>query len=127
MMSMDWLPTLLSLVGTSPDPSYPSDGIDLSAALAGAAPVPRTLCWRYLNLAQQACRSGDWTYLKILRSEEHTSELQSLMRISYAVFCLKKKRAHLVQLRYPANRASRRRQRSELRAREDDTPEDNAL
>src|SRR3546814_10530055 len=28
---------------------------------------------------------GDW------RSEEHTSELQSLMRISYAVFCLKKK------------------------------------
>src|SRR3546814_5025016 len=28
------------------------------------------------------------------RSEEHTSELQSLMRISYAVFCLKKKRQH---------------------------------
>src|SRR3546814_7511904 len=27
----------------------------------------------------------------IMRSEEHTSELQSLMRISYAVFCLKKK------------------------------------
>src|SRR3546814_3980008 len=27
-----------------------------------------------------------------LRSEEHTSELQSLMRISYAVFCLKKKK-----------------------------------
>src|SRR3546814_6907213 len=30
--------------------------------------------------------------LKPLRSEEHTSELQSLMRISYAVFCLKKKK-----------------------------------
>src|SRR3546814_8152233 len=29
--------------------------------------------------------------LNVLRSEEHTSELQSLMRISYAVFCLKKK------------------------------------
>src|SRR3546814_5391196 len=28
------------------------------------------------------------------RSEEHTSELQSLMRISYAVFCLKKKKTH---------------------------------
>src|SRR3546814_8591443 len=28
---------------------------------------------------------------KMIRSEEHTSELQSLMRISYAVFCLKKK------------------------------------
>src|SRR3546814_7383322 len=31
-------------------------------------------------------------YLNHLRSEEHTSELQSLMRISYAVFCLKKKK-----------------------------------
>src|SRR3546814_5677075 len=30
----------------------------------------------------------------LLRSEEHTSELQSLMRISYAVFCLKKKKKH---------------------------------
>src|SRR3546814_1288219 len=35
--------------------------------------------------------------LRLARSEEHTSELQSLMRISYAVFCLKKKntRHHL--------------------------------
>src|SRR3546814_8302412 len=31
------------------------------------------------------------SYLEGCRSEEHTSELQSLMRISYAVFCLKKK------------------------------------
>src|SRR3546814_7156344 len=30
------------------------------------------------------------------RSEEHTSELQSLMRISYAVFCLKKKKTHIL-------------------------------
>src|SRR3546814_6574345 len=34
--------------------------------------------------------SGDWAGYRD-RSEEHTSELQSLMRISYAVFCLKKK------------------------------------
>src|SRR3546814_5055182 len=34
------------------------------------------------------------------RSEEHTSELQSLMRISYAVFCLKKKNTHTAI--YPA-------------------------
>src|SRR3546814_3503026 len=34
---------------------------------------------------------GEWITIE-LRSEEHTSELQSLMRISYAVFCLKKKR-----------------------------------
>src|SRR3546814_9157103 len=32
------------------------------------------------------------------RSEEHTSELQSLMRISYAVFCLKKKKHHLAHI-----------------------------
>src|SRR3546814_5615985 len=31
-------------------------------------------------------------YAHVERSEEHTSELQSLMRISYAVFCLKKKK-----------------------------------
>src|SRR3546814_2156037 len=31
-------------------------------------------------------------FLGVARSEEHTSELQSLMRISYAVFCLKKKK-----------------------------------
>src|SRR3546814_4243792 len=33
-----------------------------------------------------------WHKAKADRSEEHTSELQSLMRISYAVFCLKKKK-----------------------------------
>src|SRR3546814_4926794 len=32
------------------------------------------------------------TEVRVKRSEEHTSELQSLMRISYAVFCLKKKK-----------------------------------
>src|SRR3546814_2409361 len=38
------------------------------------------------------------------RSEEHTSELQSLMRISYAVFCLKKNKQHIREtrpLQYP--------------------------
>src|SRR3546814_4723012 len=40
--------------------------------------------------ARGRCLNGrGWTHLG--RSEEHTSELQSLMRISYAVFCLKKK------------------------------------
>src|SRR3546814_8903572 len=37
-------------------------------------------------------RRGETVYLG--RSEQHTSELQSLMRISYAVFCLKKKKIH---------------------------------
>src|SRR3546814_738522 len=35
-----------------------------------------------------------------MRSEEHTSELQSLMRISYAVFCLKKKNTHINKINY---------------------------
>src|SRR3546814_10922528 len=35
--------------------------------------------------------SNGFTFTLLGRSEEHTSELQSLMRISYAVFCLKKK------------------------------------
>src|SRR3546814_2678286 len=44
-----------------------------------------------------ACAPGDRRQLEkrgtnMKRSEEHTSELQSLMRISYAVFCLKKKK-----------------------------------
>src|SRR3546814_10236845 len=38
------------------------------------------------------------------RSEEHTSELQSLMRISYAVFCLKKKTHKTTQVTKPQRR-----------------------
>src|SRR3546814_1456623 len=37
---------------------------------------------------------GELAFFTGVRSEEHTSELQSLMRISYAVFCLKKKKTH---------------------------------
>src|SRR3546814_1042168 len=37
-------------------------------------------------------------FAEAMRSEEHTSELQSLMRISYAVFCLKKKKQQNKQL-----------------------------
>src|SRR3546814_4737222 len=37
-------------------------------------------------------RGCQWRDCRARRSEEHTSELQSLMRISYAVFCLKKKK-----------------------------------
>ncbi|WP_230190425.1 hypothetical protein [Sphingobium sp. CECT 9361] len=66
MISMDWLPTLLAASGASPDARYPSDGIDLSFVYDGLPSVERTLCWRYLNLSQEACRHGDWKYLKIL-------------------------------------------------------------
>src|SRR3546814_10153129 len=42
----------------------------------------------------QDAGASDVRILNTARSEEHTSELQSLMRISYAVFCLKKKKTH---------------------------------
>src|SRR3546814_2318227 len=51
------------------------------------AVVGRNLAMEY-DLEQQVAK------LIADRSEEHTSELQSLMRISYAVFCLKKKKTH---------------------------------
>src|SRR3546814_8600575 len=44
-----------------------------------------------------ASYSTGWPMISETRSEEHTSELQSLMRISYAVFCLKKKKKHKTQ------------------------------
>src|SRR3546814_1024107 len=48
--------------------------------------------------ALDAAITGDgWFSVQTPRSEEHTSELQSLMRISYAVFCLKKKTTLLIQ------------------------------
>src|SRR3546814_9841618 len=45
---------------------------------------------------------ADFARVEPARSEEHTSELQSLMRISYAVFCLKKKnnsKYHITKIR----------------------------
>src|SRR3546814_5342166 len=53
---------------------------------AGRLGVPKELVGMVAHLASDAS-----SYTTGARSEEHTSELQSLMRISYAVFCLKKK------------------------------------
>src|SRR3546814_5827331 len=50
------------------------------------SPASSTACWRCASGCRTRCSK---------RSEEHTSELQSLMRISYAVFCLKKKTREL--------------------------------
>src|SRR3546814_3754271 len=44
------------------------------------------------RLVQHQREPGGRVERRAVRSEEHTSELQSLMRISYAVFCLKKKK-----------------------------------
>src|SRR3546814_3523621 len=67
---------------------------------AASARACNTCRWLRYSVCQSACIVGDSTGSDrpILpsrpwhRSEEHTSELQSLMRISYAVFCLQKKK-----------------------------------
>src|SRR3546814_3247294 len=50
--------------------------------------------WRRVMMRLSAAWPG---MVSPYRSEEHTSELQSLMRISYAVFCLKKKKNSIAQ------------------------------
>src|SRR3546814_2264825 len=64
---------------------------------------PETAAWRMVSVG--AWRDDGAYHVNLenrsgtgVRSEEHTSELQSLMRISYAVFCLKKKTTILLLL-----------------------------
>src|SRR3546814_6209733 len=65
----------------------------LTGMLEGGAPlISRTIgCWVAESEVADLLLSAIDPAATLLRSEEHTSELQSLMRISYAVFCLKKK------------------------------------
>src|SRR3546814_1958182 len=78
--SRRWRPAQGGRSLRSGDPA-PVDGVD----------APGQARQRYLRIERdrQFSRNGR-------RSEEHTSELQSLMRISYAVFCLKKKTKHII-------------------------------
>src|SRR3546814_1045729 len=90
-------------VPTSPEPTRKWRLALLLLAVALIVVVPAILLWtasmdsmramEQVNHSQQVeAQSYALTYdLRNVRSEEHTSELQSLMRISYAVFCLKKK------------------------------------
>src|SRR3546814_10738881 len=59
----------------------------LAVVVAGLTAIPLELQRRIVD---EVMRDREMELL--WRSEEHTSELQSLMRISYAVFCLKKKK-----------------------------------
>src|SRR3546814_2269154 len=66
----------------------PVDGIAQDPPAVGTVRIhPATAIFA----ARAGGDAGDQDMITSLRSEEHTSELQSLMRISYAVFCLKKK------------------------------------
>src|SRR3546814_10863040 len=66
---------------------------------AGKSFLLNNLCQQYFAcgaLIRIIDIGGSYRKLCTLRSEEHTSELQSLMRISYAVFCLKKKKTNKI-------------------------------
>src|SRR3546814_3202521 len=73
--------------GTKFQPVYVGDVAD--AVVAGL--LDRRTDGRIYELGGPTVYSFREVMQLVLRSEEHTSELQSLMRISYAVFCLKKK------------------------------------
>src|SRR3546814_6635308 len=62
-----------------------------------AAEVPALLSALEAAQARGLHAAGYLAYEAGKRSEEHTSELQSLMRISYAVFCLKKKKKNQIE------------------------------
>src|SRR3546814_1822564 len=67
-----------------------STGATAGFVVIAEASTPERVHHAALQVAEYKLR--DFTELASDRSEEHTSELQSLMRISYAVFCLKKKK-----------------------------------
>src|SRR3546814_3788706 len=66
----------------------PVDGAEIRAQIR----LPNGFEYEVAEVGSGSSRSID--PMRLERSEEHTSELQSLMRISYAVFCLKKKKCH---------------------------------
>src|SRR3546814_5217047 len=85
---------------TRTDTLFPYTTLFRSSALAGTISLAGMIGWFYAKNHVLRLRGRELAYLlpkwSELRSEEHTSELQSLMRISYAVFCLKKKKtAHI--------------------------------
>src|SRR3546814_5004623 len=58
-------------------------------------PRPPLVASLELQVAARHVETGRIAIDVVERSEEHTSEIQSLMRISYAVFCLKKKKTNI--------------------------------
>src|SRR3546814_2062361 len=72
--------------GTAPTRNSTSPGMDSATGQCGVVSVMVTTAWASSSISSP--------YIRPRRSEEHTSELQSLMRTSYAVFCLKKQHHH---------------------------------
>src|SRR3546814_4393548 len=75
-------------------PTFANEVVDKWRKVTACDPgEPDTACWCEPGRDGKCWRKGvAQETVHHIRSEEHTSELQSLMRISYAVFCLKKKK-----------------------------------
>src|SRR3546814_8612301 len=99
------LEVILSLIRSCRMPrGHPGERFIPGIAHVPVCPVPSRIsptvhaeCRAQRGVSRHARISGDrpWRF-DDGRSEEHTSELQSLMRISYAVFCLKKKKKRVL-------------------------------
>src|SRR3546814_10531040 len=96
LLALNWSTMLLPILGTSGEIRI--GDIHLGVAINAGTGMfhhtrvvtlsPRFVFVNYTSMMLELCTS----WRMEARSEEHTSELQSLMRISYAVFCLKKKK-----------------------------------
>lgn len=64
-MLMDWLPTLLAAAGGRDSAAFPTDGMDIRAAIAGHALPERSFFWRFKKHDQKAVRRGRMKYLAI--------------------------------------------------------------
>src|SRR3546814_1406869 len=76
------------------DPESAAAFTELLATLVAAPGVPALAGAVGAPVAPAAGATSGGAAEALMRSEEHTSELQSLMRISYAVFCLTKKKIY---------------------------------
>src|SRR3546814_7021830 len=111
MRISDWSSDVCSSDLLPQDASFTAQRQQATYCSATAAPKP-------ISYASGACSPATWCTSTIMpsspsviitaitsrtRSEEHTSELQSLMRISYAVFCLTKKKNRQHYIIHPHN------------------------
>src|SRR3546814_9915849 len=80
-----------SIVGQLQHERYPEPAWIVCGAGTGGTSATIGRYLRYRGLRTRLCVAEPTGMAFARRSEEHTSELQSLMRISYAVFCLKNK------------------------------------
>src|SRR3546814_10111790 len=94
---------------------YLKGGLDMVLGVLNTAPISGTSSYELITVPMFMLMAEFIIVSRIaeelfdsakVKSEEHTSELQSLMRISYAVFCLKKKKTHCTYLLHTASRTA---------------------